>query len=108
MRPHLPHPPLPITHAHDLTPNACLACASCSFSGDTWNTNLIISMATGVADTVVYSVGASTFDAAQLTAVLWLATVGMKFKDANWDVSSLKGQPIEKAIAAIGAYLAFA
>ena len=33
------------------------------FSGDVWNTNLIISIVTGVTSTVVYSVGGSAFGA---------------------------------------------
>merc|ERR1712167_65257 len=48
------------------------------FKGDTWNTNLIIAMTTGVGSTVLYSVGASPFEAAKLTAVLWLASVVIK------------------------------
>jgi hypothetical protein len=55
-----------------------------------WNTNLIISMATGVASTVVYSVSGSSFDAAKLTATLWLASVVIQLKDANWDFGTVR------------------
>ena len=109
MRPHLPHPPLPITHAHDLTPNACLACASCSFSGDTWNTNLIIQLTTGVASTVVYSVGvANPFEAAKITSVLWLIGVLSKLKDAEFDVKTLGDDKVETVVAAAATFFAFA
>lgn len=77
-------------------------------SGGVWNTNLIISMATGVASTVVYTVSGSPFDAAKLTATLWLASVAIQLKDKNWDVSTLKDAPLEKVIAGAAAYLAFA
>ena len=43
-----------------------------TFKGGVWNSNLIISMITGVTSTVIYSVGGSAFDGAQLTAALWL------------------------------------
>lgn len=79
-----------------------------TFTGDTWTTNVVISMATGVASTVIYSVSASPFDTAKLTACLWLASVVVKLKDADWDLSSLKDAPVEKAIAVIAGLLAFA
>jgi len=78
------------------------------FKGDVWNTNLIIALTTGVGSTVLYSVGAAPFEAAKLTAVLWLASVGMKLKDANFDLSSLKDNKVEGAVAALATYLAFA
>ena len=35
------------------------------FKGGVWNTNLLISLVTGGASAVIYSVGASSFDAAK-------------------------------------------
>merc|ERR1712072_161004 len=78
------------------------------FKGDVWTTNLIIAMVTGVASTVVYSVGGSAFDAAQLGAVLWLAGVVSKLKDSGFDVMTLKDDPVETGIALISAVFAFA
>ena len=77
------------------------------FKGDVWNTNLIISMVAGTAATVVYSVGGSPFDAAKLSAVLWLASVGSKLKDSKFDVSTLKDSPVETGVALISSYFAF-
>ena len=79
-----------------------------AMSGGAFDTNLIISLATGAAGTVVYSVSGSAFDAAKLTATLWLASVVIKLKDSNWDFGSLKDEPVEKLVAATAAYLAFA
>ena len=79
-----------------------------TFSGGVWNDNLIISMIAGVTSTVVYSVGASSFDAAQLTAVLWLASVLIDLKDASYDIGSLKDSKLQTGVAAVAAYLAFA
>ena len=60
------------------------------FKGDVWNTNLIIQLTTGVASTVVYSVGvANPFEAAKITSVLWLIGVLSKLKDAEFDVKTL-------------------
>jgi len=78
------------------------------FKGDVWTTNLIISIVTGVTSTVVYSVGASTFDTAKLTAVLWLAGVLSQFKDGGFDVSTLTEGPVEKVITILATVLAFA
>ncbi|EOD26124.1 hypothetical protein EMIHUDRAFT_457412 [Emiliania huxleyi CCMP1516] len=78
------------------------------FSGDVWNTNLIISIVTGVTSTVVYSVGGSAFDAAKLTAVLWAVGLLSKLKNNNFDVGTLKDNPVETVVAAAAAYLAFA
>lgn len=44
------------------------------FSGGVWNTNLVISLATGAASSVVYAVGAAPFDTAKLTACMWCAS----------------------------------
>merc|ERR1719174_2585908 len=79
-----------------------------TFSGGVWNDNLIISMIAGVTSTVVYSVGASSFDAAQLTAVLWLASVLIDLKDAGFDFNSLMDSKVRTGVAVLGAYLAFA
>lgn len=79
-----------------------------ALSGGVWNTNLLISLVTGVTSTVVYSVGASSFDTAKLTAVLWLATVVLDLKDANFDLATLKDQKIQTGLAVAAAYLAFA
>ena len=79
-----------------------------TFKGDVFNTNLIIAMVTGAASSVVYSVGASPFDTAKLTAVLWLASVLVKLKDANFDMSTLKDGPIEKSVTVLSTLLAFA
>merc|ERR1712072_1380104 len=75
-----------------------------TFKGDVWNTNLIISMVTGTASSVIYSVGGSAFDAGKLAAVLWLASVVMKLKDASFDVSTLKDSPVETGVAAISTF----
>merc|ERR1719506_1852686 len=63
------------------------------FKGDMWNTNLVISLVTGGASTVLYSVGGAAFDANKLTAVLWLASVLFKLKDNGFDVTTLKDAP---------------
>ena len=59
-----------------------------TFKGDVFNTNLIISMVTGVVSTAVYSAGASSFDSLKLTAALWLLSTLVKFKDSGFDVST--------------------
>lgn len=79
-----------------------------TLKGDVWTTNLIIAMVTGVASTVVYSVGASDFDGAKLTAALWLVGVLVKFKDSGFDVSSLTADPVETVITVLNTLLAFA
>merc|ERR1712072_362350 len=53
------------------------------FKGDVWTNNLIIAMVTGVASTVVYSVGGSAFDAAQLGAVLQAQGLWLRRDDAQ-------------------------
>jgi hypothetical protein len=78
------------------------------FKGDVWSTNLIISMVTGVSSAVIYSVGASPFDVAKLGAVLWLSSVLMKLKDANFDLMTLKDDPVETVVAALSTFFAFA
>jgi len=79
-----------------------------TFKGDLFNTNLIISMVTGVASTVVYSVGASSFDSGQLKAALWLLSVLVKLKDSNFDMGTLMDSPVEKVVALAATLLAFA
>ena len=79
-----------------------------TLSGGVWNTNLVISLVTGVASSVVYSVAASPFDTAKLTAVLWLASVLIDLKDASYDIGSLKDSKLQTGVAAVAAYLAFA
>ena len=79
-----------------------------TLSGGVWNTNLVISLVTGVASSVVYSVAASPFDTAKLTAVLWLASVLIDLKDASYDIGSLKDSKLQPGVAAVAAYLAFA
>jgi len=79
-----------------------------TFKGGVWNTNLIISVVTGVTGTVVYSVGASAFDATKLTAVLWIASALLDFKNSNWDINSLKDNKVQTAVAAAAALLSFA
>ena len=78
------------------------------FSGDVWNTNVIIAMVTGVASSVVYTVGASSFDAGKLASGLWLLSVLVKLKDAGFDVSTLANDPIETVIAIVSVLLAWA
>merc|ERR1712167_349095 len=75
-----------------------------TLSGGVWNTNLVISLVTGVAS----SVAASPFDTAKLTAVLWLASVLIDLKDASYDIGSLKDSKLQTGVAAVAAYLAFA
>eukprot|EP00900_Chrysochromulina_parva_P004476 jgi/Chrpa1/14029/Chrysochromulina_OHIO_Genome00000103-RA len=81
-----------------------------TFKGDVFNTNLIISMVTGVVSTAVYSAGASSFDSLQLTAALWLLSTLVKFKDSGFDVSTLTDMStaLEKGITIAAAVLAFA
>ena len=79
-----------------------------TFKGGAWNTNLIISVVTGVTSTVVYSVGASAFETAQLTAVLWLASVLLDLKNADFKLNSLMDDKVQTAIAACAAALTFA
>merc|ERR1712072_1184057 len=75
--------------------------------GDVFTTNVIISLVTGVASTIIYSVSESPFAAASLTSVLWLASVVNKLKDNNFDVSTLANDPVETAVAVLSAVLAF-
>lgn len=79
-----------------------------TFKGGVWNSNLIISMITGVTSTVIYSVGGSAFDGAQLTAALWLFSAIMDFKDSGFDINSLTENKVQTGIAALATYLAFA
>ena len=74
-----------------------------TLSGGVWNTNLVISLVTGVASSVVYSVAASPFDTAKLTAVLWLASVLIDLKDASYDIGSLKDSKLQTGVAAVAA-----
>lgn len=79
------------------------------FKGDVWNTNLIIQLTTGVASTVVYSVGvANPFEAAKITSVLWLIGVLSKLKDAEFDVKTLGDDKVETVVAAAATFFAFA
>ena len=78
------------------------------FSGSVWNTNLVISMVTGGASAVVYNVGSAAFDAAKLTAVLWIATAVMGLQASGWDVGTLKDNKMQTGVAAVAGYLAFA
>jgi hypothetical protein len=78
------------------------------FKGDVWTTNLVIAMVTGVATNVLYSVGASNFDAGKLASALWLGSVLLKLKDAGFDVSTLGNDPIETVVAVVSAVLAWA
>lgn len=77
------------------------------FKGDVWSTNLIISMVTGATSTVLYSMGASPWEAAKVTSVLWLLSVLSKLKDANFDVSTLTNDPVETGVAVLATVLAF-
>merc|ERR1712167_552309 len=78
-----------------------------TFSGDVWNTNLIIAIVTGVANTVLYTVGESGFDAGKLTALLWLGGLIMKLKDAP-SADTIMNNPVESVIAVVSTLLAFA
>jgi len=78
------------------------------FKGEVWTTNLVIAMVTGVASTVVYSVSGSAFEAAKLASVLWCASVLSKLKDANFDISTLKDDPVETGVAVLATVFAFA
>ena len=75
--------------------------------GDTFTTNVVIAVVTGVISNVLYSVGDSGFDAGKVSAALWLASVALKLKD-NLDVSTLTDNLLETAIALVSAVLAFA
>ena len=77
------------------------------FKGDVWTTNLVIAMVTGVATNVLYSVGASDFDAGKLTSALWLAGLIVKLKDSP-DVATLTSNPVEAAVAIVTTLLAWA
>ena len=77
------------------------------FKGDVWTTNLIIAIVTGVATNVLYSVGASDFDAGKLTSALWLAGLIVKLKDSP-DVATLTSNPVEAAVAIVTTLLAWA
>ena len=79
-----------------------------ALSGGVWDTNLMISLVTGVTSTVVYSVGGSSFETAKLTAVLWLATVLLDLKASNFDLATLKDAKLQTGLAVAAAYLAFA
>jgi len=79
-----------------------------TFKGDVWTTNVIIAMVTGVATSVIYSVGASDFDAGKLGSALWLVSVLMKLKESGFDVSSLMNDPVETIIALLSTLLAWA
>merc|ERR1711939_719784 len=79
-----------------------------TFSGGAWNTNLIISLVTGAASTVVYSVaGYAPFDVQKLTATLWLASVLIDLKNANFEIKSLMDDKVQTGLAALAAVLTF-
>lgn len=78
-----------------------------TFKGEVWTANLIISMCTGIASTVLYSVGASPFETAKLTAVLWLIGLAVKLNDSKFDVSTLKDNLVEAVITVVATILAF-
>ena len=70
------------------------------FSGDVWTTNVVISIVTGVASTVLYTMGESGFDTTQLTAALWLGSLALKLKDSA-SVDTLQDNKEETIIAAV-------
>ena len=70
------------------------------FSGDVWTTNVVVAMVTGLASTVLYTMGESGFDTTQLTAALWLGSLALKPKD-NASVDTLKDNKEETIIAAV-------
>ena len=70
------------------------------FSGDVWTTNVVVAMVTGLASTVLYTMGESGFDTTQLTAALWLGSLALKLKD-NASVDTLKDHKEETIIAAV-------
>ena len=70
------------------------------FSGDVWTTNVVVAMVTGLASTVLYTMGESGFDTTQLTASLWLGSLALKLKD-NASVDTLKDNKEETIIAAV-------
>ena len=78
------------------------------FKGDVWNTNLIISLVTGGASAVVYSVTGSAFEAAKVTSILWLVSVLAKLQDAEFDVKTLLDDKVETVVALAATYFAFA
>merc|ERR1719174_2343114 len=78
------------------------------FKGDVWSTNLIIQMVTGVASTVVYSMGDSGFEGAKVASVLWLISVLSKLKDSGFDVTTLKDDPAETIVTILATVFAFA
>ena len=55
------------------------------FSGDVWTTNVVVAMVTGLASTVLYTMGESGFDTTQLTAALWLGSLALKLKAGPWE-----------------------
>ena len=77
------------------------------FKGDVWTTNLIIAMVTGVGSTVLYTMGASDFDAGKLTSLLWLAGLVVKLKDSP-DFATLMNNPVETVIALVTTAIAWA
>jgi hypothetical protein len=68
------------------------------FKGEVWTTNLIISLVTGVAANVLYSVGASDFNSGKLTSALWLAGVLLKLKDSP-DIATVQSNLVETVVA---------
>ena len=70
------------------------------FKGDVWTTNVVVAMVTGLASTVLYTMGESGFDTTQLTAALWLGSLALKLKD-NASVDTLKDNKEETIIAAV-------
>ena len=70
------------------------------FSGDVWTTNVVVAMVTGLASTVLYTMGESGFDTNQLTSALWLGSLALKLKD-NASVDTLKDNKEETIIAAV-------
>ena len=65
-----------------------------------WTTNVVVAMVTGLASTVLYTMGESGFDTTQLTAALWLGALALKLKD-NASVDTLKDNKEETIIAAV-------
>lgn len=74
--------------------------------GDFFTTNVIIALAT-YATNVVANFGDSGFDAAQVTAGLWAASVLLKLKDAGDIVAAIKDNWLEVVTAVVLAYITF-
>ena len=74
---------------------------------DFFTTNVIIALAT-YATNVVANFGDSGFDAAQVTAGLWAASVLLKLKDAGDIVAAVKDNWLEVLTAVVLGYITFA